>query len=107
MKCETDVVLLDGWERVYEVSMIAPLEPVSAPHPPGKLRGFPTLNLAQWNSNAATLRTQRIPLPWQGAQLVIKNSRGKKRCEYAVETRIVRGKEVVPLLERTYDRDCG
>ena len=107
MKCEPDVVLLDGWDRTYEINLIHPVDPVSAPHAAGKLRGYPALNLAQWNRRAATTTSQRVPLPWSGSQLVIANSRGSKPCRYTVNTRVVRGNERVELLSRTYERDCG
>jgi hypothetical protein len=107
MRCEADVVLLDGWDATYEINLTHPVDPRIGKHAPGRLRGYSTMNLAQWNRAAATDRTQRIDIPWGGATLEIVNGPGNGRCQYKVLSRLVGKGEPLILVDRQFERDCG
>lgn len=108
MRCETDVVLLDGWDATYEIDLTHPVDPRIEKHPAGKLRRDDSAtNLAQWNRAAATGRTQRISIPWGGATLEIVNSAGDGPCQYKVLSRMVGKGEPLILVDRQFERDCG
>lgn len=108
MRCESDVVLLDGWDATYEIDLRHPVDPRIGKHAPGKLRrDYSTTNLAQWNRGAGTSRTQRINIPWGGATLEIVNGPGEGHCRYKVVSRLVGKGEPVILVDREFERDCG